>query len=100
MFDAGFICPPAPPDILPLDAVLAVGFGWVVVTRDEEVVWSGDDEGMLLEAFESIAATTPLAVWRVRFIGPLSGSTYERVKCDASASCVGWKLIKKDQGFA
>ena len=89
-----FVCPPDPAERLPLSARLAVGFGSVVVSRDDDVVWEGDDWSVLLRRFERLARADPDHDWRVRFIGPLSGETYKR---DTGGR---WLLIERDEGFA
>lgn len=91
--DVEFLCPPEPAEQLPLTAHLAVGFGEVTVTKDDETVWSGDDWDVLLGHFERRALKEP-GLWRVQFYGPLIGTTYERKgKGD-------WRLIERNEGFA
>lgn len=85
-------CPPKP-EVLPHGAPLAVGFGVVEVTRGEEVVWSGDDENVLLLGFEAHAAQDPDHDWRVTFDAPLYNATYQRQDGE-------WVLVEKGAGFA
>jgi len=91
--DVGYICPPEPSKILLLDAVLAVGFGFVTVKRNRTIVWRGDDEQVTLDGFETAAQLSP-GKWTVFFYGPLSDQTYERKGKDE------WVLTKRGQGFA
>lgn len=90
-----FICPPSAKSDLRMSTVLAVGFGTVVVTRDGETVWQGDDESVWIRRFEKRAAIDePGHDWRVYFHGPLSGAEYQRVGPKQ------WALVKTNQGFA
>lgn len=76
------------------DAVLAVGFGGVTVTKDGEPVWDGDDPEQTLEQFEQMAKVDPDHDWRVKYFAPLYESTYQRHDENK------WVLIEKGQGFA
>jgi hypothetical protein len=88
------VCPPPPAKGLRVRGTrLAVGFGVVVVKRNGEAVWSGDDYRMSLYRFERQARELP-GTWTVDFIGPLSDSTYERVGLNR------WVLTRKGMGFA
>jgi hypothetical protein len=85
-------CGPQPIQ-LSLGAVLAVGFGAVTVTKDDETVWSGDDDRVTLRRFERQASKDPDHDWRVTFMGPLSEPEYQRQ--DGK-----WLLVRKGEGFA
>ena len=85
-------CGPWPSD-LPKDAVLAVGFGMVSVTRDDELVWGGDDETVTLARFERRAARDSNNDWRVNFLGPLNEREYQRQRGH-------WRLVRTGLGFA
>lgn len=86
------------PQVCPLTRHLAVGFGAVSLTRDGQVVWTGD------EAFkrrpknvrwaENRAAADPAHDWRLRFESPLSGELFQRHAPGR------WVLVKQDRGFA
>lgn len=89
-----YVCPPPVPKGLRMSTVLAVGFGFVTVTRDGENIWRGDDEHVWLRRFERRAAEDPGHDWRVEFYGPLSGSIYQR------QGPKHWVLIEKNPGFA
>lgn len=81
-------------DALPINSVLAVGFGVVQVTRDGVTVWSGDDEHVWLRRFENRAAQDPDHDWRVWFNAPLWDATYQR------HGNQHWVLVEKGIGFA
>ena len=86
-------CPPKPQS-LPIDTILGVGFGEVVVTKDKEVIWCGDSEKVRLSRFEKRACKKPRYDWRVKFIAPLYEATYQRHRKGK------WVLIEKGIGFA
>ena len=89
-----FICPPPNPRRISVKrTVLCVGFGVVIVTRDDEVVWLGDDKRVYLYRFELYARREP-GVWRVRFHGPLVSALYERMGPN------DWRLTERGDGFA
>lgn len=90
----GCHCCPRKPVVLPISTPLAVGFGMVEVTRDGELVWSGDDARVWLRRFERRAAVDPDHDWRVQFYAPLSDNTYQR------QGEREWVLVEKGQGFA
>jgi hypothetical protein len=92
-----FICPPASRKKLPLRAVLAVGFGNTVVTRDGESIWSEmqwRNRNRRLRSIEYRARLDPDRDWRVFFDGPLVGEEYQRQGKN------NWVLIKRTDGFA
>jgi hypothetical protein len=80
------------PVLLRPDAILAVGFGWVEVTLDGQVLCRLDDECVTLADLESIAARYADHDWRVLYYGPLSDELYQR-------QADGWALICKGRGF-
>lgn len=81
------------PVTLPLDAILAVGFGQVTVSKDGDLVWCGDDPTKELSQVEEKAKEDPDHDWRVCFYGPLSESEYQRQDGN-------WVLVRKGMGFA
>lgn len=91
-------CPPILPS-LPLDRVIAVGFGSSGVRRNGECIWEEMDaeesgEYWQVSDAEAHAMKDPDADWRIFFHGPLHGEEYQR-------QGVGqWVLVKKDEGFA
>lgn len=87
------VCPPKGAT-LPMDAVLAVGFGAVTVTKGRQRCWSGDDEEMTLAKIEELAKVEPNNDWRVKFDGAMRQLTYQRHGNDE------WVLIHSGVGFA
>ena len=95
---SGFInpclnCPPRP-ETMPLTCPLAIGFGTVTVSKDDEVLWSGDDEHVWLRRFENKALKDPDHDWRVKILGPIYECTYQRHDKGE------WALIERGEGFA
>ena len=70
-----------------------VGFGWVTVTRDGDMYWSGEDETVFMRDVEQWATNNP-GDWRVKFDTPLSDQTYQRYGIE------NWVLVDKGMGFA
>lgn len=87
-------CGPQPIE-LPLDSMLAVGFGAVSVTKNGKGAKAYDaGEGeKTVQDIEDIASQDPDHDWRIAFFGPLSETEYQRQGGK-------WILIKKGQGFA
>lgn len=83
----------APPTVLPSKAILAVGFGFVQVTRDEECLWGGDDEEMTALRWTRRANKDPEHDWQIQYVGPLHGETYQHQ--DGK-----WVMVETDMGFA
>jgi hypothetical protein len=83
-------------DTLPLNAIVAVGFGDAHVSKDGEVVWREDNRKRLptLRTFENRAAKDPDHDWRAVLNGPLHGETYQR------QGPKEWVLVGRTQGFA
>ena len=77
-----------------MSTILAVGFGVVSVTKDDEVVWCGDDERVWIRRFERRAAADPDHDWRVHFLAPMGEQTYQR------HGEREWVLIETGMGFA
>lgn len=87
--------------VLPMDALIAVGFGDASVTRNGELVYSeprADDDGFATfwEASdaEKAAAADPDHDWRVHLVAPLSERHYQRQGPEH------WVLYEKGEGFA
>jgi len=91
---SGCLCCGVKSQIINGDAMLAVGFGGVTVTRDHAPLWCGDDIDKTLQEFEDMATKYPDHDYRVQYSGPLSGSTYQRHSDNQ------WVLIEEDRGFA
>ena len=82
----------APPTTLPSSACLGVGFGAVNVTRDDEMIWSGDGEVTALR-FTRRAIKEPGHDWQIEFIGPLHGEIYQFQNGK-------WIMVETNMGFA
>lgn len=85
------------PVMIPLDAEIAVGFGYAGVTRDGVEVWSHqdvDEDPWTVADAERAAAQDSDHDWRVHFHGPLSEAVYQRHETN------NWVLVEKGQGFA
>jgi len=99
-------CGDGPHDIMGMERLLAVGFGDVLVTKDGSCVYSEEQEShnseiarsepvfWLGKDAERVAALEPDHDWRVQFIAPLYGATYQRQGTEH------WVLVAKDEGFA
>lgn len=85
-------CPPKPLT-LKMNAMCAVGFGMVRVTRNGRKVWMGDDLRVRVMRFEWMARKTP-GDWRIEFIAPLYNSLYQRQGRNR------WVMVRKGLGFA
>lgn len=87
-------------DILPMDAIVAVGFGIATVTRNGKVVYDENDlpddavQDWTCQDAENEALKDPDNDWRINLIGPLSECHYQR-----QGECQ-WVLYEKGQGFA
>jgi hypothetical protein len=82
------------PKTLHLMTELEPGFGATVVTRDGVRVWDTCRETRKRVAHvECWARENPVADWRIRFVGPLSETVYQR-------QSNGWVLIWYGMGFA
>lgn len=85
-------------EILPMDAVIAVGFGSAELEKDGDIVWmeSGQEfeDCMTVEQAEEMAAADPNHDWRIHLIAPLSERHYQR------QGERHWVLYEKGNGFA
>lgn len=85
---------------LPMDAVIAVGFGSAMLLKDGECVYdeqdvgSGRDDYMTAEEAELLAAADPKHDWRISLIAPLSERHYQR------QGEKHWVLYERGEGFA
>lgn len=83
---------------LPMDAVIAVGFGSSRVTRDGAVVYDEqevEDDGYWTCAdAEKAAKADPLHDWRISYFAPLHEEVFQR-HGDGR-----WMMIEKGKGFA
>lgn len=89
--------------ILPMDAMIAVGFGEASVTKDGEEVWSELHNANDAESWDDFWTTAkaeeearkdPDHDWRIHLVAPLSERHYQRQGEDH------WVLYEKGIGFA
>jgi hypothetical protein len=91
--------PIEPRHILPMDKVIAVGFGAAYVSCDEETIWQEDARKKFSDCWpvsraEQEAAARPDHDWRIHLVGPLSEGHWQR-------QGVGeWVMYAKGEGFA
>lgn len=87
-------------EILPMEAVIAVGFGAAYLTRDNDCIYDEQDvpkrraDYMTVEEAEKLAAADPDHDWRISLVAPLSERHYQR------QGDKHWVLYEKGQGFA
>jgi hypothetical protein len=85
---------------LPLDSLIAVGFGYATVTKNGEEVYNemdvmhDEDKLWTVQDAESIALKDTDNDWRIHLEAPMSERHYQR-QSDGL-----WVLYKKGQGFA
>ena len=84
--------------LLPMDAIVAVGFGVAHVLRNGRVIWyespNGKEDWITVDKIEALAKLSPEADWRIEYIGPLSEKEYQRQGDEK------WVLIRTGLGFA
>lgn len=96
-FHSGCLCCGPTKSQLCRDNLIAVGFGFAVLTRDGVTVLQEETDS---EDFHTVGEAEDLAIadpdhdWRIVLHGPLRGSTYQR----QGDMC--WILVEKNQGFA
>lgn len=87
-------------EILPMESLIAVGFGVANVTKNEEVVVDGEaianneERYYTVQDAENMAKNEPNNDWRIHLISPLSERHYQR-QGDSH-----WVLYEKGDGFA
>jgi len=85
-------------DILPMDQIIAVGFGYAAVTKnDKEIhVESNDyeEKDWTAQDAELLAEKEPNNDWRIHLVAPLSERHYQRQGNN------NWVLYEKGIGFA
>lgn len=87
-------------DTLPLDAVIAVGFGAAGYRKDDlcsqapEPLEESEDEYLLVSDVEAMAVEDPDHDWRIYFFAPLYEAEYQR------QGAGHWVLVSKGHGFA
>lgn len=85
--------------ILPIEEVIAVGFGNALLTKNDECVYSEMDANscsdyMTVSQAEELAATDPKHDWRIHLFAPFSERHYQR------QGERHWVLYEKGAGFA
>jgi hypothetical protein len=95
----GCLCCGYQHDVLPLDALIAVGFGYAAVTKNGEDVYNENDVESnswfwTCERAEEEAAKDPENDWRIHLVAPLSERHYQRQGDNH------WVLYEKGLGFA
>ena len=83
--------------ILPMTAIIAVGFGSATLEKNNELIYSEpqySEEYMSVEEAEQIAIKETDNDWRIHLIAPLSERHYQRQGNNH------WVLYEKGQGFA
>lgn len=96
---SGCLCCGVKGSKLSMDRPLAVGFGGVMITRNGETIWSGDDMEMTVQHAEDMAVHDARSDdknpdWRITFDAPLWSGTWQRHDKES------WMLIEKGLGFA
>lgn len=85
-------------DHIPMEAIIAVGFGMAMVTKDGDEVYNEmdnpDKEPWTAQDAENEAMIDPDHDWRIHLVAPLSERHYQR-QGDGL-----WVLYKKGMGFA
>lgn len=90
------------PEILPMDALIAVGFGIATLTKNGKVIFDENDlpgdateeSYWTCQMAENEALKDPDHDWRINLIGPLSECHYQR------QGEGHWVLYEKGVGFA
>ena len=85
--------------VLPMESIIAVGFGDAALTKDGVDVFCErsnmtDEEIMTVAQAEEMAKADPDHDWRIHLIAPLSERHYQRQGDNQ------WVLYEKGQGFA
>ena len=85
-------------DVLPLDAVIGVGFGVATLTRDGDVIYEEDDcetaGPVTVAQAEELAQTFPEHDWCIHLIALLDDRQYRRTGTGS------WKLYKRGYGLS
>lgn len=91
--------PVEPRHVLPMEKVIAVGFGAAFVTCDGVTVWEENvhaewDTLWSVQTAEDTAAKDPNHDWRIHLIGALAEGHWQR------QSAGEWVMYAKGDGFA
>jgi hypothetical protein len=83
-------------NILPMDSLIAVGFGYAAVTKNGQEIYRETEEGSIwnTQNAENEARKDPDNDWRIHLEAPLSERHYQRQGKNH------WALYKKGIGFA
>lgn len=84
-------------DILPMKAVIGVGFGYAAVTKNGEEIYKEElmeEYSWTVEDAENEALKDEDNDWRIHLVAPLSERHYQRQGKNK------WVLYKKGRGFA
>lgn len=91
--------PLEPRRCLPLDKVIAVGFGAAWVSCDSNTVWQEDSHAeweslWTVRQAEDAAMKNPDADWRIHIVGALAEGHWQRQAANE------WVMYEAGQGFA
>lgn len=87
-------------EVLPMESVIAVGFGSASLTKGDECVYDeqevpkDSDDYMTVAQAEALAVADPDHDWRIHLFAPLSERHYQR------QGDKHWVLYEKGEGFA
>jgi hypothetical protein len=84
-------------EVLPMNALIAVGFGDATVTKNDEIIYDEMTAGENLwtcQDAENAARQDPDNDWRIHLVAPLSERHYQRQGKNQ------WVLYDKGPGFA
>lgn len=93
----GCLCCPPVTAKADLSLIVAVGFGYAAITRDDEVIFEerdDDEEWHDLREFEKMAQKDPHHDWRCILDAPLRYRAYQRHAKNT------WVLVESGMGFA
>ena len=84
--------------VLDLGAIIAVGFGMATLEKNGKIIYMEEnqplEELMSVQQAEKIASKDPDNDWRIKLIGPLNESEYQRQGINH------WVLYRTGKGFA
>lgn len=82
--------------VLPMDAVIAVGFGYAALEKDGIPIFTEQDrdEFMTVAEAEALAVAEPDSDWRIHLVGPLRERHFQRQGPGK------WVLYQEGKGFA
>jgi myo-inositol-hexaphosphate 3-phosphohydrolase len=83
-----------------LERTICVGFGAAYVTKNNELIYDGEQElrdgkePKKIQFFDDMAKLDPDNDWQITFYGPWHGETYQRQGDN------NWVCIESNEGFA